>query len=204
MLQGVFLIHIGPGEVIAKLDFSNAFNSVHRDSILKAVAEHIPEIYALCHSAYGAKSQLLFGNHIIDSSSGVQQGDPLGPLLFSLTLQPILEKLSSSLKFAYLDDVTLGGPSNIVSNDIEILKTESARIGLKLNVFKCEVITSNERPDFDVFSNFVVIHPCDAILLGAALLHESALDEMLNKIQQNLHTATENSRKFPFTMRYFF
>ena len=34
-----------------------------------------------------------FGSTTIPSTSGVQQGDPLGPFLFSLTQQPVLEKL---------------------------------------------------------------------------------------------------------------
>ena len=40
-------------------------------------------------------SKLLFGATEISSEMGVQQGDPLGPLLFSLTLQPLLRELAS-------------------------------------------------------------------------------------------------------------
>ena len=36
-------------------------------------------------------------NHEIISATGAQQGDPISSLLFSLTIQPILEKLSSEL-----------------------------------------------------------------------------------------------------------
>ena len=38
--------------VIAKLDFTNAFNTLHRDSMLDAVFQNIPEIYKFCHLAY--------------------------------------------------------------------------------------------------------------------------------------------------------
>jgi len=47
-----FLGSLQPGSVIAKLDFSNAFNCLHRDSMLEAVSQQIPEIYNYCHSAY--------------------------------------------------------------------------------------------------------------------------------------------------------
>jgi len=40
-----FLGSLQPGSVIAKLNFSNAFNCLHRDSMLKAVFQQIPEIY---------------------------------------------------------------------------------------------------------------------------------------------------------------
>ena len=38
--------------VIAKLDFSNAFNNLHRDTMLNATVEHEPEIYHFCYMAY--------------------------------------------------------------------------------------------------------------------------------------------------------
>ena len=43
------------------------------------------------------------------SVEGVQQGDPLGPLLFCLTLHQHCSQLPSELCAMYLDDVTLGG-----------------------------------------------------------------------------------------------
>ena len=47
---------------------------------------------------------LLFcGDHTIASEEGVQQGDPLGPLLFCLTIQPFITKLPSDFSIFYLD-----------------------------------------------------------------------------------------------------
>ena len=39
----------------------------------------------------------------------MQPGDPLGPLLFCITLHPLLEGLLSDLRIGYLDDIGLGG-----------------------------------------------------------------------------------------------
>ena len=61
-----------------KLDFKNAFNCLHRQKILYAVRDQMPELLPLVLSTYGAPSCLLFGQDIIQSSEGVQQGDPLG------------------------------------------------------------------------------------------------------------------------------
>ena len=74
---------------IVKLDFKNAFNTVHRDNIIKALAQHFPELELYLRSAYRQDSTLLFGDFTVALSCGVQQGDPLGPLLFSLAVRQV-------------------------------------------------------------------------------------------------------------------
>ena len=71
--------------VIAKLDFSNAFINTLRNTMLNTIVEHVPEIYRFCQLAYDVISALKFFNHTV-SSQRVQQGDPLGTLLFCLSI----------------------------------------------------------------------------------------------------------------------
>ena len=73
-------------EVVVKLDFSNAFNSLHRSDMLQAIRDRAPELFLYCHSAYAQPSLLFYGSDIVMSQEGTQQGDLLGPLLFSNTL----------------------------------------------------------------------------------------------------------------------
>jgi len=47
------------------------------------VSEDFPEIAPWVHWCYSQPAELLFRNRHILASAGVQQGDPLGPLLFS-------------------------------------------------------------------------------------------------------------------------
>ena len=77
--------------------------------MLHAVREQSPGIYDFVHSAYSQPSLLFFKDNIIESAEGVQQGDPLGPLLLSLTVHPILKTLKSEIRNFYLDDGAMGG-----------------------------------------------------------------------------------------------
>ena len=46
--------------VIAKLDFSNAFNNLCTGVMLSAVAENTPDIYRFCHIAYDKPTHFIF------------------------------------------------------------------------------------------------------------------------------------------------
>ena len=92
-------LHVLPdNKVIAKLDFSNAFNTIKRSSVLEAVHSKMPEIFNYCQLSYGSSSRLRYGKYTVLSSEGVQQGDPIGPLLFCLTIHPLLSQLNSDFK----------------------------------------------------------------------------------------------------------
>jgi hypothetical protein len=165
--------------VVAKLDFSNAFNSVRRDIMLKAVADYLPQLYRFCHLAYSQPSLLKFGRHFIMSEEGAQQGDPLGPLLFCLTIQPLLQSLSSPLACAYIDDVTVGGPAQVVAADVQQINHLGPSYGLRLNTVKCEAISKRGTVDEPILAAFQQITPDRAILLGAPLGSGRAMEEML-------------------------
>ena len=80
------------GEMTAvKIDFSNAFNMVSRQVMVNLVAEAVPEMLPWVWFCYGKPSwlQCTDGTMIL-STSGVQQGDPLGPALFCMVLNSCL------------------------------------------------------------------------------------------------------------------
>ena len=76
-----------------KINFINAFNTVKRDTLLKECYNNFPQIYSWVHFCYSKHSFLFFGDFIISSEAGVQQGDPLGPFLFCLVLQVLINAL---------------------------------------------------------------------------------------------------------------
>lgn len=101
--------------VLLKVDFRNAFNCIDRSAMLLAdVQEHFPSLSRWVTFCYGQHSLLFFGSNEILSASGVQQGDPLGPLLFSLVLHRLTTELrervpSLVLNCWYLDVGVLVG-----------------------------------------------------------------------------------------------
>ena len=190
-----YLQHLSPDHLIAKLDFKNAFNSVRRDAMLETIASTIPELFPFVHAAYSDSSVLKFGSYSIDSNEGVQQGDPLGPLLFSLTIHSLLVNCESDLRIGYLDDITLGGLTSMVTSDVSRLKSDAAKLGLELNVSKSEIISAeNDCIIPTELSNFVKVRPSDAMLLGSPLSTMEALTSTLSKRINDLKTATKRLR----------
>lgn len=129
-----------PDKVFLKLDFANAFNTVDRELFLKEVRSRMPGLAPWVDFCYTRPSKLVFGSHTIASESGVQQGDPLGPLLFALALQPVLKELAATrapggleLVYSYLDDLCLAGSALAVKAALGTLKDRCADIGLTLS-----------------------------------------------------------------------
>jgi len=71
---------------------------------------------------------------MILSQEGVQQGDPMGPLLFSLTLARVLNRCSSEFTVGYLDDITLGDSVSTLVDQGKDFEKESSSIGIGLSL----------------------------------------------------------------------
>ena len=149
------LIYEAGGLLIA-IDGRNAFNAVSRLAVLKQAALHVPVAYALIRKLYGDadKPSLMYGlegqaaAELVLSAEGVQQGDPLGPLLFALVLLPIMQAFK--LRFpslslpGFLDDLTIcivtGGelPAELAAarEAYEWLVQQLQAVGIEVNTDK--------------------------------------------------------------------
>ena len=148
--------------------------SIHRRDMLLAVQQYLPDIYSysirLFHTPFP-------GQYLILSQEGPQQGDPLRPLLFSITLQPLLDSLISELILGYLDDLTVGDNQSKVAADVLWVKKIGENIGLSLNISKCELVCHPNTSIVDpLLQSFTRRNMNDASLLGAPLFTGPELD----------------------------
>ena len=51
--------------VVVKLDFQNAFNSIHQYRMLEATLNLAPDIFPFVHAAYSSSSHLHWGDRLI-------------------------------------------------------------------------------------------------------------------------------------------
>ena len=175
-------------KVFLKLDIKNASNGINRDIILHKVKENIPSLYNLLWQAYSRPSHLFYRNNVLSSETGIQQGDPGGPALFSLGLDHIVKKLKSELNIWYLDDSNMADSPEIVLEDLQILLRELDKIGLSINPNKCELTCMNlENPD-QVIDNFKLLLPNlnitpinESIVLGSPISAQGVRSEISSR-----------------------
>ncbi|CAM9815541.1 unnamed protein product, partial [Choristocarpus tenellus] len=127
----------------------NAFNSVGRSVFIQALPETLPGLVPYVSKVYGNTRNLLFpldegGTKILPSRSGVQQGDPLGPLLYCMATHKALQQVQSVFgpqgvsSRSYLDDTSISarGINPITIAAFEQLKTNLQEVGINLNMDK--------------------------------------------------------------------
>ena len=146
----------GPNSDVISLDIKNAFNSIRRDYIHSAVRARAPTLVPAFEWSYGCHSSLYVGgrNRLV-SSSGVRQGDPLAPLLFSLGYSQLLVDLQARLEsqalsvdlglVCYLDDSYVVVPRDGAQRAMRVIQQcfdeKEASSGLSLNQDKTMLST---------------------------------------------------------------
>lgn len=133
------------GYVLCKVDFKNAFNEVSRKEMHRQVNEKTPSLKTFVEGIYVTSSPALFcGKEIIESQQGVQQGDPMAPVLFCMAIQPLLDEIKAKfpnldINAWYLDDGNLVGSIEDISGVLKYIDEHGPRYGLKLNRKKTEL-----------------------------------------------------------------
>jgi hypothetical protein len=134
-----------------KIDIKNAFNTRSRAHCLTSLFKHqsLARLWRLAAWLYAERSPIWFLSRgsIIEtlfSIVGVKQGDPLGSVLFDLSIAEVLElasKVDPNVKvLADHDDIFLVGRPQQLQNVFVALTAAAARHGSVVALQKCELL----------------------------------------------------------------
>jgi hypothetical protein len=156
-----------PACVTVQLDWRNAFNTVSRDAMLKAIAQRAPALLPFAAWMYKQPGRLLIAgapsdNNMLQSERGVRQGDPCGPLFFALTLQGPLEQVQERIPdirvLAFADDCDLQGPPPAAVRSFRMLDRLGQAIGLGARLDKCGAYSEDTAAAATVATELNIAH----------------------------------------------
>ena len=187
-------------KVLLLLDMANAFNTIDRTAVMSATRRICPGLAPWVDSCYMRDSVLLLDTHQLNSSRGVQQGDPLGPALFALGIhEDILQaRAAAEARFPgelewtafFLDDGTAAGSARAVRLFAEDLRARLRAKGLDVNLDKCDVIPTAGTQTLVQVSDFPgmrFVTDGNFKLLGAAFGEDSSCQELIRKRTAKAH-----------------
>lgn len=149
------------------VDFRNAFNERNRNHIIKCLYNEpkLKPLWNIATWSYNSSSLLwvedkqnkcLTQVDHLRSTSGVKQGDPLGSLLFALSMREIyqesikLDTTNSITAVAIQDDITLiGPPSSHLLQALKNLRNRAKEGGLQMNMSKTKLIWLHTDKDIE-------------------------------------------------------
>ncbi|KAL5460196.1 hypothetical protein EMCRGX_G033624 [Ephydatia muelleri] len=134
--------------VVFKVDMSNAFKMVSRQAVMDQCATYFLELLPWVSWCCGSHTSLWHPMGQISSQTGVQQGDPLGPMLFALVLHKLVTSIDVDddclqllLEAWYLDDGVLAGERSAVIRALHLIEDLGPHLGLYINFSKCKLFS---------------------------------------------------------------
>ena len=148
----------------------------------------MPSIISFASFCYSKHSDLFFNKSTVDSQTGVQQGDPLVSLLFSLAIGPLIDEIESKIPNLlqhcwYLDDGIIAGTEIELCKALKILSESGEKFGLELKQDKCGLWSVENMSKID---SLIKRNCVDGIeILGAAIGSDAFVSSCLLKRVKN-------------------
>ena len=139
---------------------------------LEKVKACLPELYGWAQWCYVFPAEQRFGRRHILFLSGVQQVNSLGPLLFSLVLTSLFNRIPPTpgvlLSLWYLDDGTIAGSRPAVMELLHHIESLGPSFGLFLNKKKFELFwPAGDQTYLQRFADLLLVWICWALQFGA-------------------------------------
>jgi hypothetical protein len=164
-----------PDNLLLSLDCKNAFNSISRQEILRAAQELAPVLLPSLCWPYGSLSREILCGAQHDSSSvlsnsGVKQEDPLGLLLFTLTLIELLHRVATAHLaaqiVAFFDDNNFFGPAAAAAHAFQALSIGVRTASLTHIAFMSAAFGSKQDMAAAVAAELGVLHVRDGLVIA--------------------------------------
>ena len=103
---------------------------------------------------YAKNILLIYNGQDIKTENGAQQGDPMGQILFSLALVPLINKIKQEVLMLvqnplYLDDGILAETEAELMHSLDILESEGKDSGFNVKTSKCMLWSSQTMSRLD-------------------------------------------------------
>ncbi len=190
-----------PDWVVIKSDVKNAFNSISRKSMLDQLSTAFPDLANHANQMYGESSSLLFmqeSSPLAISSEGVHQGDPLGPALFAIAIQPVLLDLEKDHPqihiLACLDDVfLLENATDVLCAFHDLIRAFSS-ISLEIANHKCEIFCPSSAVAINESAGIPVNYQ-GSLFLGTSIGSSSFAESSCSTIAESGNTLCDQLTK---------
>ena len=174
------------------LDWEKAFDMINQAKLLEVLTRlSVPDtlVRAIRHIYIGAKFRVFRSeNHFSykTKDSGIGQGCPLSPYLFSIVMSAVFQdkkfKLNNFAEGLYADDTLLFGThTHTINKLLKEVQEESETYNMKLDLGKCINLTLNRNQSSVKFPDGAPVpRKTQAVYLGA-LLTDSANSHKTNR-----------------------
>lgn len=143
-------LELKPKDDLAEVDTVSAYGEFYRNAASTSINADYQPVSRYFHAYYAGKNPLYYNMgdpqnlSVVYSEEGGFQGDPAMSLIFSATVQPLLNTVKAEVPDirvkAYIDDVKFGGSTADTSAALGVYIRDGPVIGVRLNKSKTKIL----------------------------------------------------------------